>query len=162
MRSILRSILAGYGVRQIFEAADGADGLEIAVERVPDVILLDWSMSPVSGADFLRILRADRDMILNTTPVLVISAHCQRATVAEALQRGIHGFIAKPVSPVMLYRHVVDMLLRQERFGRTKGLAAKASAKKEKTRITPLQRVAQRSIQGEAPPENDPSMLALL
>ena len=161
MRSILRSILTGYGVRRVYEASDGADGLEIALERIPDIILLDWNMSPVSGSDFLRILRDDRDPILSTTPVLMVSAYCQRATVIEALKRGIHGFIAKPVSPVILYRHVIDILVRQERYGRSKGLTVKIGAKREQ----PRSKLAVAPVGSAKPkpeePEDD-SMMALL
>ncbi|MEH0072024.1 response regulator [Pannonibacter sp. Pt2-lr] len=62
MRAILRSILAGFGARRIFEAADGADGLEIVIDRAPDLVLLDWMMAPVSGEEFLKLLRGTRIM----------------------------------------------------------------------------------------------------
>lgn len=161
MRSILRSILTGYGVRQVFEASEGADGLEIALERAPDIILLDWNMSPVSGSDFLRVLRDDRDPILSTTPVLMISAYCQRATVIEALKRGIHGFIAKPVSPVILYRHVIDILMRQERDGRSKGLTVKIGAKKDQPRSKFAAAPVAKAKPVPEEPQDD-SMMALL
>ncbi|EFO29559.1 chemotaxis response regulator protein-glutamate methylesterase 1 [Roseibium sp. TrichSKD4] len=162
MRSILRSILAGFGVRQIFDAGDGADGLEFAIERYPDVILLDWSMVPVSGSDFLRILRAEKDHQLRTTPVLIVSAQCQRSTVIEAVKLGIHGFIAKPVSPTLLYQHVVNILMRQDSEARTMGIGLKRLPKREQ----PLAALA-REARGATPPPapadaEDDSDMALL
>ncbi|MTH96797.1 response regulator [Roseibium sp. RKSG952] len=123
MRSILRSVLSGLGVRVIYEAADGFQALERVLDRQPDVILVDWMMSPLSGAEFVRILRAEKDPVISTTPVIVVSAHARRATVLEAIKLGIHGFVAKPISPAALYTRIVEVLQRQERDGRSKGFA---------------------------------------
>lgn len=122
MRSILRSVLSGIGVRQIYEAADGADGLEMVLERMPDFILCDWAMKPVNGAEFIRTLRADSDPALNTIPVLVVSAHASRAAIVQAVQLGIHGYIAKPISPAILYDRISDILEKQALNGRAKGM----------------------------------------
>ncbi len=78
MRTILRSVVGGFGVRTICEATEGAEALELVVDRKPDIVLCDWNMSPFGGADFLRILRRDTDLIVKTTPVLVITAHARR------------------------------------------------------------------------------------
>ncbi|SHM79892.1 response regulator [Roseibium suaedae] len=122
MRSIVRSILAGFGVRQIYEANDGADGLETLIDRTPDFVLCDWMMSPVSGGEFLKIMRRDRDPHISTTPVLVVSAHSRKTVILEAMRVGIHGFVAKPVAPVVLYKRICGVLERQLVHGRTKGL----------------------------------------
>ncbi len=122
MRSILRSVLSGFGVRQIYEASDGADGLELVIDRTPDVVLVDWAMAPVSGADFIRFLRAEKDRIISTTPVIVVSAHSRKATILEAVKLGIHGFVAKPVSPAVLHDRIGDILHKQLTHGRCKGV----------------------------------------
>ncbi|WP_208977710.1 response regulator [Labrenzia sp. 011] len=123
MRTILRSVLSGFGIRTLFEAGDGAEALELVVDRRPDIVLCDWSMPMFGGSEFLRILRADRDRILSTTPVLVVSAHARRATILEAIENGIHGFVAKPIAPVILYQHIGGILERQRLYGRTRGIA---------------------------------------
>ncbi|WP_289036088.1 response regulator [uncultured Roseibium sp.] len=128
MRSILRSVLSGFGVRQIYEASDGADGLEIVLDRTPDFILVDWAMAPVSGADFIKILRSDKDKFISTIPVVVVSAHSQKATIVEAMKLGVHGFIAKPVSPAVLFDRIGDILQKQELHGRCKGVYGQAAA----------------------------------
>ncbi|WP_430512781.1 response regulator [Pannonibacter phragmitetus] len=127
MRSILRSILAGFGARRIFEASDGADGLEIVIDRAPDLVLLDWAMAPVSGEEFLKLLRGERDPLLATTPVIAVSGHARRSVILDAMRLGVHGFVAKPVAPAVLYQRIEDALLRQERNGRSKGLRRERS-----------------------------------
>jgi len=121
MRSILRSILSGFGVRAIIEASDGAEGLELLIERSPDIVLCDWKMTPMSGSEFTRILRKDRDPSVSTTPVIIISAHARKNVIMEAIQLGIHGFIAKPVSPSVLYERIVDVIHKHGQYGRSKG-----------------------------------------
>jgi two-component system chemotaxis response regulator CheY len=134
MRSILRSVLGGFGARHIFEASDGADGLEVVLDRSPDFILCDWMMKPLSGSEFIRTLRAERDKLLSTLPVVVISAHSHKSTVLEAVNLGIHGFIAKPVSPAVLYRHITEILHKQALHGRTKGILFNSASTDRRSR----------------------------
>ncbi|MGX1497604.1 response regulator [Roseibium aggregatum] len=122
MRSILRSVLTGFGIRSAYEATDGAEALELVVDRKPDIVLCDWVMNPFGGNEFLRILRSDRDLVISTTPVLIVTAHAKRATILEGIEIGIHGFVAKPIAPAILYRHIGDILARQEIHGRSKGI----------------------------------------
>ncbi|GAB2187501.1 response regulator [Roseibium sp. LAB1] len=122
MRTIIRSVLAGFGIRSVYEASDGAEALELVVDRKPDIVLCDWVMNPFGGNEFLRILRSDRDLVINTTPVLVVTAHAKRATILEGIEIGIHGFVAKPIAPAILYRHIGEILERQDMYGRSKGI----------------------------------------
>ncbi|GGB42583.1 hypothetical protein GCM10011316_13100 [Roseibium aquae] len=139
MRSILRSVLSGFGVRQIHEASDGAEGLDAVVERTPDVVLIDWHMTPLDGGDFVRMLRGDPDLTVATTPVLVISARPKKTTIVQAVQLGIHGFVAKPVAPAVLYDRVSNVLYRQSLYGRTRGLLkTQRTPPKTKVKVTDL------------------------
>ncbi|NVK34980.1 MAG: response regulator [Rhodobacteraceae bacterium] len=137
MIAILRSILNGFGVRKVYEASDGADGLEVIGEKIPDFILCDWEMSPTGGATFVHALRAEKDPRLNTIPVLVISGHSHKRNVLEAMQLGVHGFLAKPVSPTGLYQHVASILYRQSIDGRSKGMTppSRSLSRQEKNEI---------------------------
>ncbi|MFN4010481.1 MAG: response regulator [Pannonibacter sp.] len=121
MRQILRSILAGFGGRRIYDAADGADGLEIVIDRRPDLVLCDWLMTPVSGVDFLKLIRADKDKSLSTTPVVIVTAHARKPVILEAIRIGIHGFVAKPVAPAVLYNRIETALVHQDQHGRSRG-----------------------------------------
>ena len=139
MRSILRSVLSGFGARHIYEASDGADGLEMVLDRTPDFILIDWAMAPVSGADFIKILRSEDNPLISTIPIVVVSAHSRKATILEAVKLGIHGFVAKPVSPAILYDRVGNILQKQALNGRCKGVfGLKPAERKPKVEILDL------------------------
>lgn len=122
MRAILRSVLSGFGIRSLYEAADGAEALELVVDRRPDIVLCDWAMNLFGGNEFLHVLRGDHDPVVSTTPVLVVTAHANRKTILEAIGIGIHGFVAKPIAPAILYRHINEILDRQEIHGRSRGI----------------------------------------
>ena len=161
MRAILRSVLSGFGIRSVFEASDGAEALELVVDRKPDIVLCDWVMNPFGGNEFLRILRSDRDLVASTTPVLVVTAHAKRATILEAIEIGIHGFVAKPIAPAILYRHIGEILERQELEGRSKGIMGPGHQRPtRKLEVTDLSGLG--APEAEPQPERDLGGLALL
>jgi len=57
-RALVRVVLTHAG-HVVIEASSGAEALENAAALAPDLVLLDLSMSAMSGAEFLRALRAD-------------------------------------------------------------------------------------------------------
>ncbi|MCA1241599.1 response regulator [Stappia stellulata] len=118
MRSLFRAILNGFGARKIFEAGDGSDGLAVVVDRKPDVVICDWVMAPLSGGEFLSILRGDSDEFVATTPVIMVSADARKPVILRALELGIHEFLAKPVSPAMLYQRLYRVLTEHRPFVR--------------------------------------------
>lgn len=112
MRSILRTMISGFGVRSIYEAADGADAIAITLDRRPDIVLCDWIMRPIDGNDFLRILRRDEDSEIAKTPVIVISADSRRSVVVAARNAGVNYFLAKPLAPATLYERLKAIVLQ--------------------------------------------------
>jgi two-component system, chemotaxis family, chemotaxis protein CheY len=54
MRRILRTLLHGFGARDVHEAEDGAAGLEGFANYNPDVVLTDWAMPIFDGLDWRR------------------------------------------------------------------------------------------------------------
>ena len=71
-RLLLRRILQTRGDYRVFEAADGAAGIEIVRQEHPDIILLDLMMPGVDGFEVLESLKADETT--SDVPVIVISA----------------------------------------------------------------------------------------
>ncbi len=58
MRKIVRNLLLNVGVKQVFEAADGIAGLEAIRTVAPDLVILDWEMPLLNGAELVRIVRS--------------------------------------------------------------------------------------------------------
>jgi two-component system, chemotaxis family, chemotaxis protein CheY len=57
-RRSLRGQLLALGCGKIYEASDGSGGLEAIAALAPDVVLLDWDMGDIDGAEFVRRLRS--------------------------------------------------------------------------------------------------------
>jgi DNA-binding response OmpR family regulator len=80
---------AGYAVVQ---AGDGEEGLRMARERVPDLILLDMMLPKVSGLEVLRTLK--KELLVKHIPVIVLSGLGQ-ANEAKLLKEGAAAFVVK-------------------------------------------------------------------
>jgi len=78
----------------------GRDGLAIAGEWNPHLILLDVMMPEMDGPETLRRLKATP--ALNDVPVVFITARAQTHEVSGLLELGAQGFIAKPFDPLTL------------------------------------------------------------
>jgi DNA-binding NarL/FixJ family response regulator len=85
-------------IEVVGEAADGAEGVELAEALRPDVILLDVKMPGVDGIEALRMLR-DRG---NPARVLVVTSFTEKSTVVPAIRSGAAGYVYKDVDPQAL------------------------------------------------------------
>jgi two-component system chemotaxis response regulator CheB len=83
------------GVTVVGKAADGQEGLQLALTEQPDVITLDLEMPRMDGFSFLRLLMSRRP-----TPVIVISSHAGKENVFRALELGALDFVAKPTKRI--------------------------------------------------------------
>src|SRR4051794_10785218 len=57
MRRILRTLLHGFGAREVHEAEDGASGLEAFTHYVPDIVITDWAMPIFDGLELAQMIR---------------------------------------------------------------------------------------------------------
>jgi len=95
MRYLLRSLDADL---EMDEAANSAQGLELAAARSYDLVLLDLRMPGLNGMDALAALRA----LVPDTPLVVLSGEDDPAVVRAAIEGGAMGFIPKSSSPEVL------------------------------------------------------------
>lgn len=108
MRVLLVEILRAIGVTHIFEASDGAEGLQKLRNHEVDVVMTDLSMQPLDGIDFMRLLRNSPDSPNQMIPVIMITGHSTMRRVAEARDAGVNEFLAKPLTA----RGVLERLTR--------------------------------------------------
>jgi DNA-binding NtrC family response regulator len=82
----------GEWAHQVIEAENGADGLRLAGEESPDLVLLDMKLPDGRGTDFLaEIRRASADL-----PVIMITAFGVIEDVVTAMRGGAYDFVTKP------------------------------------------------------------------
>ncbi|MBK6346568.1 MAG: sigma-54-dependent Fis family transcriptional regulator [Bacteroidales bacterium] len=91
IRSTLKEILEYEGY-QMDEAPDGMTALELASKEKYDVILCDIKMPQMDGIEVL-----DKLLLMNDTPVVMISGHGNIETAVDAIKRGAYDYISKPL-----------------------------------------------------------------
>jgi two-component system chemotaxis response regulator CheY len=79
----------------VSEAEDGAEGLAICRQSMPDVILLDWSMPVMDGIEFLAKLRQDESGG-DRPKVVFCTSEYDVAQIAKAVRAGADDFLMKP------------------------------------------------------------------
>jgi CheY-like chemotaxis protein len=98
MRVLLSEILKAVGVRHLYEASDGAQGLQMMKNHAIDIVMTDLSMQPLDGIDFVRLLRNSPDSPNQMCPVIMITGHSTMQRVQEARNAGVNEFLAKPLT----------------------------------------------------------------
>ncbi|ODT84830.1 response regulator [Phenylobacterium sp. SCN 70-31] len=98
MRVLLTEILRALGVVHIYEANDGAEGLQMMRDHPIDIIMTDLSMQPLDGIDFVRLLRNSPDSPNQLAPVIMVTGHSTFARVNEARDAGVSEFLTKPLT----------------------------------------------------------------
>jgi DNA-binding response OmpR family regulator len=96
---------AGY---EVIEAGDGNTGLEMAVRRAYDLLLLDLVLPGRGGMEILRELRATRP----TQPVIILTARGEEQNRVEGLRMGADDYVVKPFSVKELLARVEAVLRR--------------------------------------------------
>jgi len=106
IRRALSSILSTRGYQVIF-ASDGSEGLDLAIARNPDLVILDLAMPGMGGLEVCRELRT-----WYTSPILVLSVKGSDADKIAALDMGADDYVTKPFSAGELLARVRALLRR--------------------------------------------------
>jgi CheY-like chemotaxis protein len=119
MRAMVKSLLLALGVRNVVEASDGADAFKELRHFPADIIICDWSMKPVDGLAFTRMVRSGKDSPNPFVPIIMLTGFTEMTRVVEARDTGIHEFLAKPISAKGLYSRVRSIIEHPRPFIRT-------------------------------------------
>jgi two-component system cell cycle response regulator DivK len=90
-RDVLR--IAGF---QTIEAASGAEGVALAAERAPDVILMDVRLPDMDGTEAARRLKEDERTA--AIPVVALTSLAMKGDRERLLASGFDGYLEKPIS----------------------------------------------------------------
>ena len=97
----------GYAVRVAY---DGTIGTTYAINEHPDLIVLDLGLPAGGGFFVLENLKTTKDA--QTIPVLILTAHTEKASEEKALRMGAAAFIRKPFDPQLLVDKVKEIVNR--------------------------------------------------
>jgi CheY-like chemotaxis protein len=81
---------------EFFSACDGKEGVEMALERKPDLILMDVEMPRMSGIEACRALRNHAET--RAIPIILLTMRAEESIVKEGLASGCTEYMLKPVN----------------------------------------------------------------
>ena len=119
MRRILRTLLHGFGAREVYEAEDGASGLEAFTHYVPDIIIVDWAMPIFDGLELTQMIRQPGANANPYVSIIMLTGHSEKRRVMAARDAGITEFLAKPISAKALYERIVNVVANPRPFIKT-------------------------------------------
>ena len=120
MRRIVRTLLRAFGCREIYEAEDGASGLEAVEAYSPDILITDITMPIFDGIELTRMIRNPDGCRHPFLPIIILSAYSEKKHVIAAREAGATEFLCKPVSATALYRRIQNVVANPRDFIRTK------------------------------------------
>ena len=119
MRRILRTLLHGFGAREVYEAEDGAAGLEAFTHYVPDIIITDWAMPVFDGLELTQMIRQPDAASNPYVAIIMLTGHSEKKRVIAARDVGVTEFLAKPISAKGLYQRIVNVVANPRAFIKT-------------------------------------------
>jgi two-component system cell cycle response regulator DivK len=111
---LVRDILRHKG-HETLEAVNGLDGVRLALERKPDLVLMDIQLPDIDGITALQRIRDDRS--LDKVPVLAVSASVMPDEQQKIVTSGFDAYVTKPIN-LKQFLETVQRFLAQGRTAR--------------------------------------------
>jgi two-component system chemotaxis response regulator CheY len=99
MRRIVVNMLGQLGIKNVTEAADGAEALKQSEARQFDCVLTDWNMPNMNGLELTIQLRQKPNYA--KVPIMMITTEGGKKDVLDALTSGVSSYIVKPFTPAV-------------------------------------------------------------
>jgi two-component system, cell cycle response regulator DivK len=104
---LVRDVLQFEGY-DVMEARTAEEGVTLATERLPDLVLMDVQLPGMDGVEALRQLR--RSSATASIPVVAVTAFAMKDDRARLLEAGFNGYLEKPISARALGDQVREFL----------------------------------------------------
>jgi CheY-like chemotaxis protein len=106
--ALMEYLLRAFG-HTTLSATSGLQGVEVAKETRPDIILMDLQMPDLDGFEAAAQIKAVP--ALGAIPIVAVTASAMVGDRAKILARGFDGYIAKPITPETFVSQVESFLL---------------------------------------------------
>lgn len=108
-RTLLKKVLSHHGY-EVLEATNGLEGINMAIDRKPDIILMDLQMPVMEGTEAIKLLK--EDVRTKAIPIIAITSFAMKGDKERALDTGADGYISKPVDTRELPKTIEQYLKR--------------------------------------------------
>lgn len=105
MRKIVKKVLDELGYKNVVEAADGKQALDVLNQALTgndpiQFIISDWNMPNMQGIDLLKACKANPK--LSTVPFVLVTAESEQSQIVEAAKSGVSEYVIKPFNAATL------------------------------------------------------------
>jgi len=111
--NMLRDLLEQSNIK-VLTATDANEAQSLVSQSSPDLILLDWMLPDMSGAEWVRRLK--RDEHFAPIPIIMLTAKGEEEDKVKALDMGVDDYVTKPFSPRELVARIKAALRRRVNF----------------------------------------------
>ena len=99
IRTIIVDMLRGLGMKEVVEATDGREAVEVFRENEFDLVVLDWQMPGICGLEVIEAIRATGSLV----PIIMVTATgTNNEHVVDAVEAGVSDYLLKPFAPAVL------------------------------------------------------------
>lgn len=110
-RKIVRYLFASKGYK-VVEAMDGEEGVRMAEQERPDIILMDVQLPRMDGYEATRRIKANP--ALRHIPIVAVTSFALSGDDVKAIEAGCDDYVAKPFKPRDLLEKVEQILASRE------------------------------------------------
>ncbi len=108
MRRIIANSLRQIGFEEIIEAENGVDALKKLEGKEIDLVVTDWNMPEMNGAELVKTLR--EMPAYAEVPIVMITTRGVKDDVIAAMKLGVNGYIVKPFTPEILQEKLKSVI----------------------------------------------------
>jgi len=108
----LISFILKSGAYDLIEARTGEQGVDLALQHRPDVIILDIQLPGIDGFEVLKRIRASE--IDGSIPIIAMTSFAMTGDREKLLGAGCDGYIEKPIDPATVLQQIQDVLGKKQ------------------------------------------------
>ncbi len=151
-RALLRNVLQALGVWKVAACSSAKDGIVHLSEEAFDLVLVDNFMPKVSGTAFTRTVRRSDIVKDQMVKIIMVSAYTDVRRIKDAVDAGIHDFLAKPYSAASVAQRLCASLDDERPFIREHhyiGPCRRSTVRKHKTYPNDRRAKEEVAVEGE-------------
>lgn len=93
---------------EVVEAREGIAGVELAIEKKPDLIIMDIQLPDINGLEATKRIRASEEN--GGIPIVALTSYAMLGDREKALAAGCTGYIEKPIDPETFITEIENYL----------------------------------------------------
>jgi two-component system chemotaxis response regulator CheY len=119
IRELLRTILQSVGTGSIDLSYDADDGFDAYCRREYDVVFTDSELAPISGLEFVNLIRTSAKSPNPYVPIIMLSSFSDQERIRLARDHGVTEFLAKPFTVDIVLKRLEAVIENPRSFVRT-------------------------------------------